>query len=129
MFENRVLRRVFGPKWEEDGSRRKLHNNELHSLYSSPIIVRVIQSRRMKWAGHVARMGEGRGVYRVSVVGPKGRDHWEDIGVGGRITLRWTCGRLGPLAALCEDGNESLGSVKKQNIFFFDKLSDNELFK
>jgi hypothetical protein len=55
-----VLRRIFGPKREEDGSWRKLHNDELHSLYSSPIIVRVIKSRRTMWAGHVARMGEGR---------------------------------------------------------------------
>jgi hypothetical protein len=60
-----VLRRIFGPKREEDGSWRKLHNDEHHSLYSSPNIVRVIKSRRMRWAGHVARMGEGRGVYRV----------------------------------------------------------------
>jgi hypothetical protein len=51
--------RIFGPKREEDGSWRKLHNDELHSLYSSPHIVRVIKSRRMRWAGHVARMGEG----------------------------------------------------------------------
>jgi hypothetical protein len=65
VFENRVLRRIFGPKMEEDGSWRKLRNDELHSLYSSPNIVRVIRSRRMRWAGHVARMGEGRGVYRV----------------------------------------------------------------
>jgi hypothetical protein len=59
IFENRLLRRIFGPKREEDGSWRKLHNDELHSLYSSPNIVRVIKSRRMRWAGHVARMGEG----------------------------------------------------------------------
>jgi hypothetical protein len=64
----RVLRRIFGPKRDEDGSWRKLHNYELHSLYSSPNIVRVIKSRRMMWAGHVARMGEGRGVY-VGLVG------------------------------------------------------------
>jgi hypothetical protein len=60
--ENRVLRRIFGPKREEDGSWRKLHNDELHSLYSSPNIVRVIKSRRSRWAGHVARIREGRGV-------------------------------------------------------------------
>jgi hypothetical protein len=81
-----VLRRIFGPKREEDGSWRKLHNDELHSLYSSPNIVSVIKSRRMRWAGHVARMGEGRGVYSWLGVS-KGRDHWEDLGVGGRITL------------------------------------------
>jgi hypothetical protein len=61
VFENRMLR-IFGSKREEDGSWRKLHNDELHSLYSSPNIVRVIISRRMRWAGHVARMGEGRHV-------------------------------------------------------------------
>jgi hypothetical protein len=63
--ENRVLRRIFGPKREEDGSWRKLHNDELHTLYSPPNVVRVTESRRMRWVGHVARMGEGRGVYRV----------------------------------------------------------------
>jgi hypothetical protein len=65
VFENRVLRRIFGPQREEDGSWRKLHNDELHSLYSSPNIIRVSKSRRMRWAGHGARIGEGRGVYRV----------------------------------------------------------------
>jgi hypothetical protein len=57
--ENRVLRKIFGPKREEDGSWRKLHNDELHSLYSSSKVVRVIKSRRMRWVGHVARMGRG----------------------------------------------------------------------
>jgi hypothetical protein len=71
VYENRVLR-IFGPKREEDGSWRKLHNDELHSLYPSPNIVRVIKSRRMKWVEHVAHMGEGRGVYRV-LVGRPGR--------------------------------------------------------
>jgi hypothetical protein len=69
--ENRVLRKIFGPKREEDGSWRKLHNDELHSLYSSENIVRVIKSSRMRWAGHVARMGERRGVYRVLVGRPE----------------------------------------------------------
>jgi hypothetical protein len=71
IFENRVLRRIFETKREEDVSWRKLHNDELHSLYSSPNIVRVIKSRRMRWAGHVALMGEWRGVYRVLVGKPE----------------------------------------------------------
>jgi hypothetical protein len=71
VFENTVLRRIFGPKREEDGSWRKLHNDEIHGLYSSPNIVRVIKSRRMRWAGHVARTGEGKGVYRVLVGRPE----------------------------------------------------------
>jgi hypothetical protein len=57
VFENRVLRKIFGPKREEDGSWRKLHNDDLHGLYSSPNVVRVITSRRMRWAGHVALLG------------------------------------------------------------------------
>jgi hypothetical protein len=73
VFENRVLRKIFGPKREEDGSWRKLHNDELNNLYSSSNIVRVIKSRRMRWAGHTARMGEGRGAYRVSVGRPEGK--------------------------------------------------------
>jgi hypothetical protein len=86
VFENRVLRRIFGPKREEGGSWRKLHNDELHSLYSSPNIVRVIKSSRMMWARNVARMGEGvfTGFW---LEGPKTRDHWEDLGVGGRMDL------------------------------------------
>jgi hypothetical protein len=66
IFENRVLRRIFGPKREEDGSWKHLHNDEIHSLYF-PNIVWVIKSRRIRWAGHMAGMGEGRGVYRVLV--------------------------------------------------------------
>jgi hypothetical protein len=87
------LRKIFGPKREEDGSWRKLHNDELYDLYSSPNIVRVIKSRKMRWAGHVARMEEGRSVYRFLVGRPEGKNHWEDLGVDGRITLRWTLGR------------------------------------
>jgi hypothetical protein len=83
--ENRVLRRIFGPKREANGSWRRLHNHELHSLYSSLNIVRVIKSRRMRWVGHVAYMEEGRGVHRVLVGRPDGkrslgrpRHRWED---------------------------------------------------
>jgi hypothetical protein len=86
VFENRVLRRIFGPKRDEvTGKWRKLHNEELHILYSSPDIIRQITSRRMRWAGHVARMGEARKVYRVLVGKPERkrplrrlRHRWED---------------------------------------------------
>jgi hypothetical protein len=71
--ENRMLRRIFGPKSEKDGSWRKLHNDELYSLYSSPNVVRVIKSRRMRWDGHVEHMDEGRGAYRVLVRRPEGK--------------------------------------------------------
>jgi hypothetical protein len=93
VFEIRVLRRIFGPKREEDGSWRKLHNDELHNMYSSPNIVRVIKSRRMRWAEHVARMGRGEVFTDFWLGSPKGRHHWEVLGVGWRITLRWTLGR------------------------------------
>jgi hypothetical protein len=101
--------KIFGPKREEDGSWRKLHNTELHSLYSSPNIVRVIRSRRMRGAGHVARMGEGRGTYRVLVGRPEGkrllgrpRSRWEDnikmdlgeIGIDGANWIRLTQDRV-----------------------------------
>jgi hypothetical protein len=73
VFENRVMRRMFGPKRDEvKRERRKLHNKELNNLYSSPNIIRVIKSKRMRWAEHVARMRERRGVYRVWV-----RNLWE----------------------------------------------------
>jgi hypothetical protein len=66
VFENKALRRIFGPRRDEvTGDWRRLHNEEINDLYSSPNIVRVIKLRRMRWAGHVARMGEERGVYRV----------------------------------------------------------------
>jgi len=74
VFENMVLRRIFGPRRDEvTGEWRRLHNEELNDLYSSPNIVRVIKSRRMRWAGNVARMGEERAVYRVLVGKPEGR--------------------------------------------------------
>ena len=84
VFENMVLRRIFGPRRDEvTGNWRRLHNEELNDLYSSPNIVRVIKSRRMRWAGHVARMGEERGAYRVLVGKPEGR------GQLGRLRRRW----------------------------------------
>jgi hypothetical protein len=84
--ENRVLRRIFGPKRDEvTGGWRKLHNGELHGLYSSPSIVRGIKERRIRWAGHVARMGKVRDAYNILVGRPEGtrplgrpRHRWED---------------------------------------------------
>jgi hypothetical protein len=76
VFENRVLRRIFGPnRDEETGGWRKLNNEELHNLYSSPSIItsRIIKSRTIRWAGHVARMGETRNAYRIFVGKPEGR--------------------------------------------------------
>ena len=86
VFENRVLRRIFGPKRDEVTREwSKLHNEELNDLYSSPNIVQVIKSRRVRWAGHVASMGKKRGIYRVLVGKPEGkiplgrtRSRWED---------------------------------------------------
>ena len=84
VFENMVLWRIFGPRRDEvAGEWRRLHNEELNDLYSSPNIVRVIKSRRMRWAGHVARMGEERGVYRVLVGKPEGKKPL------GRSRRRW----------------------------------------
>jgi len=96
VFENKVLRRIFGSKGGDvTGEWRKLHNAELKDLYCSPKILRVIKSRRMRWAGHVARMGERRGVYRVLVVISEGkrplgrpRGRWED-------NIKMGCGRDG----------------------------------
>jgi hypothetical protein len=93
VFENRVLRGIFGPERDEvTGEWRKWHSGELHNLYSSPDIIRQIKSKSMRWAGHVARMEEGRNVYRVLVGKPEGkrplerpRRNWED---GIKMDLR-----------------------------------------
>jgi hypothetical protein len=95
VFENRVLR-IFGPKrYEVTGGWRKLHNEDLHNLYSSPSIIRVIKSRRMRWVGHIARMGR-RGMH----IGywwenRKGKDHQDDQDVGGWKVLKWILDRMG----------------------------------
>jgi hypothetical protein len=89
VFENRVLRRVFGRKRDEaTGEWRRLHNEELRDLYSSQNIIRVIKSRRMRWVGHIARMGEKRSVYRILVGRPEGRRPLGKPSVDGRIILK-----------------------------------------
>jgi hypothetical protein len=91
VFENRVLRGIFGPERDEEtGEWRKTHSEELHNLYSSPDTLRHIKSRRMRWAGHVAHMGEGRNVYRVSVGKPEGKRPL------GRPKRRWKDGKRLP---------------------------------
>jgi hypothetical protein len=110
VFENRVLRRVFGPKMDKvTGEWRKLHNEELNDLYSLPNILRVVKSRRMRWAGHVARMGAERGVHRVLVRKPEGkrplgrpRRIWEDT---SRVDLQEVRGGRGDWMELAQDRN------------------------
>jgi hypothetical protein len=92
-----IINQIFGPKRDEvTGGWRKLHNEELHGLYSSPSIVRVIKARRMRWAGHVARMGEVRGAYNILVGRPDGRRprcRWEDnIKMDLTENKVWGCG-------------------------------------
>ena len=85
VFENSILRRIFGSNWDENGEWRRLHNEELHRLYRSPNIDRVIKSRRLRWAGHVVRMEEGRDPFKILTGKPTGkrplgrpRRRWED---------------------------------------------------
>ena len=85
-----VLKRIFGPRRDEvTGKWRRLHNKELNDLYSSPNIVRVIKWRRMRWAGHVAHMGEERGCIGSWWENQREGDHWGDLGIDGQIILKW----------------------------------------
>jgi len=96
VFENMVLRRIFGPRRDEvTGEWRGLHNEELNDLYSSPNIVWVIKPRRMRWAGNVARMGEERECIETWCGNRKEGDHWGDLGVDGWIILGWISRRWG----------------------------------
>jgi hypothetical protein len=88
VFENRALRKIFGPKRDEvTGEWRRLNNEELYDLYFSPNIIRVIKSRRMRWAGHVALTGDMRGTYKILVGRYEGKSSSDDLGINRRIIL------------------------------------------
>jgi hypothetical protein len=138
--ENKMLK-IFGPKMEEDGSWRKLHSDELHNLHYSPNILRLIKSRRMRWAGHVTRMGDGRNVHRDLVGRPeckrslgRPRHIWEDnirldlreIGVDGENWIRLAQDRVQWRVFVNTVINLR---VPYESRIYFDKLSDNQLSK
>jgi hypothetical protein len=94
--ENRVLRRIFGPKRDEVSGRwRRLHNEELHNLHDLLNIIRVIELRRMRWVGRIARTEEIRDAYNILIGKPEGKNHLEDPGIDGKIILEWILGILG----------------------------------
>jgi hypothetical protein len=116
VFEDRVLRRIFGPKRDEvTGEWRKLHNKELHELYSSPSIIRIIKSRRMRWAGHVARMGKKRNAYRLLVGKPEGKRM--DLGEVGWGDVDWI--------GLAKDRNRWRALVNSVLTFGFHEMLEN----
>jgi hypothetical protein len=137
VFENRVLTRIFGPKRDEVmGEWRRLHNEELPDLYSSPSISRIIKLKRMRWAGHVARMGEKRNVYRILVGKPEGkrllgrpRHRWVDIKMDlGEVRcgdVDWIGLAQEQVESPCEFGTEPSGSVLASRVV----LSSKELIK
>ena len=90
VYEKRNLRQIFGSKRNENGEWRKLHNEELHSLYRSLNIVRVNKSRRLRLAGHLARMDEGRSTFKILTGKPTGKRPLGDLGIEGRTILEWT---------------------------------------
>ena len=117
VFENRILRRIFGPNRDDNGEWRRIHNEELHCLYRSPYVVRVIKSRRLRWAGHVARIEEGRSAFKILTgkqTGKRalGRRRWED-----NIRRNWNWGiglillRVGIIREPFECSIEPLGSI------------------
>jgi hypothetical protein len=117
VFENRVLRRTFESKRDEvTGEWRRLHNKELYALYSSPNIIRVMKSRRLRWAGHVARMGRGEVHAGFWWGNLREGDHLQDSGIDWRIILNWILEkwdmrhRLG--TGCCECGDGPSGSIK-----------------
>jgi hypothetical protein len=110
VFENRVHRKIFGPKRDEvTGEWRKLHNEELRVLYSSPSISRIIKSRRMRWAGHVARMGEKRNAYRLLVENPEGKRPL------GRPRHRWVDNIRMDLGEVGWGGEDWIGLAQDRN--------------
>jgi hypothetical protein len=110
VFENRVLRRIYGLKRDEAiGEWRKLHNKELHDLYSSPSIIRIAKSQRMRWAGHVARMGEKRTAYRLLVGKPEGKRPL------GRPRRRWVDNIMMDLGEVGLSDVDWIGLAKDRN--------------